>query len=94
MKCAACGYEHKADEYEDQEIRYKTGKKKGQLKEKRRVLAKTYKKFIEVNVMDRLQFTVSDKHRGWGDPDYYEVSVVACPECGTLKLDSWRHNFD
>jgi len=87
MKCVACGYEHKPDRYEEQEVKYKSGKKKGQVKETQRVLVETYKEFIPVKIARALEFTMPASSK-W-DPDV-EVDVVACPECGTLRLNSWR----
>lgn len=87
MKCMACGYVRKPDVYEDKEVKYHSGKKKGQVKTTERVLVQEFEDFVPVKVMGRLDFTMPPEYSF--DPDT-EVEAYACPECGTMRLGGWR----
>lgn len=87
MKCYGCDYEQKEDEYQVQEIKFTHGKNKGKIKDTRKVLVQSYEKFIPVRVMGKLDFTKqTDDHYGRDE----DVSVYACPKCGTLRLGGWQ----
>jgi len=87
MKCTACGYEKRCMMIDDNQIiRYKSGPRKGEIKETsegRRDLFENDPEFKEIQI-------------GSGDVDFKQntgfmkneyVTVYACPNCGTLKID-------
>ena len=88
MKCTACGYEKRSMWIDDNKIsRYKSGKKKGQIKSTdgtRRDIFADDPEFKEVQIGNGsvLDFTTKG---GYMSEQY--VTVYACPNCGTLKID-------
>ena len=86
MKCAACGYIYKEkSQIVDDVVLYKTGKKKGQVKEiktKKIKLVIGHSKFLEVYFSKGIENLKYEK-------EYfsYEPDLFACPECGTLKIN-------
>lgn len=95
MKCPACKYENRYEAiWVDDIIRYKSGKRKGEIKETKKKLIEFHKSdpnFITVKTRQNDEFYY---HEEWDD-----VSCVlkACPKCGTIFVDelnkewSWIH---
>ena len=90
-KCYACGYEKKPDEIVTKEILYKTGKKKGQVREVTKETT-TYPNFIEVHVRGRDDFSTKNTDR-WSINEDLRAGLYACPKCGTIRLESWEHGL-
>lgn len=81
MKCPACRYQyiHKS-EYVDEIIKYKKGKKKGQIKtvERKEIVFEVgHSPFVE------LRFRKDVDDLVYGDE---KAILIACPECGTIKI--------
>lgn len=88
MKCAACGYEKTNTVYRVNEATfYKSGKNKGKLKgyEYKEIRPDENKEdFIEITLeKDAFEF---EKKEDWGRRSC--VTLYACPECGTVKIES------
>ena len=91
MKCPACGYTHETKtENVDDVIRYKSGKRKGEIKEVQRktiTLEIGHEPFEKV-IISHCQVT----HYKEGEYDFYwdkdreEISFNVCPECGCMFL--------
>ena len=88
MKCAACGYEYAPKKLKvDKAIRFKSGPKKGQVKE-------VTEEIIDISIGDEefkeLSVSLSEPKDRY--PDYssrsplYEETLYACPKCGTLRV--------
>ncbi|MAR66899.1 MAG: hypothetical protein CL833_06555 [Crocinitomicaceae bacterium] len=92
MKCPACGYTHETKtEMVDDVIRYKSGKRKGEIKE-----VKTKTITLEIGHEPFEKVTISNcqvVHRKeaeydfcWDKEDREEISFNVCPECGCMFL--------
>ena len=46
--------------------------------------------FHEIECDSKRGFIVSNLNRGWYESDYYEVELMACPKCGTIRM---AHHF-
>jgi len=92
MKCYACGYEKRQKFVNVAEVkRFKSGKRKGEIKEVKEDRIDVFEKdpkFIEVLVAKgSVETHIRDKAPFWGSDGYEEVTIYACPQCGTLKID-------
>jgi len=91
MKCPACGYtDETKTETVDDVIRYKSGKRKGEIKE-----VKTKEITLKIGHESFQEFCISHcKVRRWGKPDTWghslnesdELSFNVCPECGCMFI--------
>lgn len=95
MRCAACGYEKRVhSEVVNEAILYRSGKKKGQVKEvqQRRIsLGEEDPDFRHIRIqntegdLDRIEAENPDSVWGRWEP----VDIYACPRCGTLKIPEY-----
>ena len=90
MKCPACGYTHETKTVTvDDVIRYKSGKRKGEIKEVTRktiTLEIGYEPFEEV-IISHCQVThYKEGDSYFRDKDREEISFNVCPECGCMFL--------
>jgi len=92
MKCPACGYTHEIKtEMVDDVIRYKSGRRKGEIKE-----VKTKTITLEIGHKPFEAVTISHcqvvHHKEveydfcWGK-EREEISFNICPECGCMFID-------
>ena len=91
MKCPACGYTHETKTVTvDDVIRYKSGKRKGEIKE-----VKTKTITLEIGHEPFEEVCISHCKVGrWGKPDAWgctskeddELSFNICPECGCMFI--------
>mgnify|MGYP000377173326 CR=1 FL=1 len=88
MKCHACGYEKRVMWITDNKFtRYKSGKNKGDVKdisEGRRDIFEDDPEFKEITIGEG---AMDFKEKKDGFMKYEYVTVYACPNCGTLKID-------
>ncbi len=90
MKCAACGYQYKQKtKIVDKVIRFKSGPRKGEIKnitdeEITLSLGDTpfHRLYFQKDV-DRLVY--DDKEWAF---DVQEPALYACPECGTIRMET------
>ena len=92
MKCAACGYEKRDEEYTvDEVIRFKAGKRKGEVKEvKKKVIEpdKDKKEFEEIEIEKQFEFVRRTQDINWnGASSVSPVRLFMCPECGTIRAE-------
>jgi NMD protein affecting ribosome stability and mRNA decay len=89
MKCFACGYEKRnCGKWIDEAILYKTGKKKGQVKEVVKIFYDPDEhrpKFLRLYIQGNLETNVEN------DPfttyrTERPVDLYVCPECGTVRI--------
>ena len=88
MKCAACGYEKRCDQYvTDEVIYFRSGPKKGQIKTVNRKhvpIDGDKDDFIEIRPLGTDQDFIRMNSESWQSST---VAMYACPSCGTLKLE-------
>ena len=87
MKCYACGYEKRSKFVETAKVlRYKRGKRKGEIRE---VQEKTIDVFEDDPDFVKIYIAHGDISAYLMDfwPSYKEISLYACPNCGTLKIN-------
>jgi len=92
MKCPACGYTHETKtEMVGDVIRYKSGKRKGEIKEvktKTITLEIGHEPFEAVTISHCRVVHHREAEYGFcGDKDREEISFNACPECGCMFID-------
>lgn len=92
MKCYACGYEKFQKFVNVAEVkRFKNGKRKGEIKEVKEDRVDVFKddpEFVEVLVAKgSVETHIRDNSFGWGSDGYEQVTIYACPQCGTLKIN-------
>lgn len=93
MKCSACGYTHETKtKMVDDVIRYKSGKRKGEIKEvktKTITLEIGHEPFEAVTISHCQVVQHGDAVLGlscW-NKDREEISFNVCPECGCMFID-------
>lgn len=96
MKCPSCKYEQRTfTEMQDEVIRFKSGKRKGEIKEVNRV-RKIY--FEEDPDFIRLFFKKDVDSLVYGEKDDYfqdekDADLYACPMCGTVIVEDINEGF-
>lgn len=92
MKCAACGYDTDLIPLATVHREfYRSGTKKGQIKEELVIPNKDYKPFFRIKGVGGTELT---RLCGDNENDYYyynngvrDQEIYACPKCGTLKME-------
>lgn len=89
MKCAACGYEYiRQTQTVDDVIRYKSGKRKGDIKT---IDTKEIEFKVGHSQFIRLFFKKDVDELGFDDGEYWDNfrqrDLYACPECGTVRIE-------
>lgn len=87
MKCYACGYEKRYKLITTTEVvRFKSGKRKGEIKEVKEHSFDLYQddpEFIEIVIAEE-KVSIDKKRAGW--KNYEIVGLYACPKCGTVRI--------
>lgn len=95
MKCTACGYEKRHKVMKTVNVkRYKSGPRKGQIKEIEEEVVDIFAndpEFVEILVAKGSVNThIENKYMTYScSQDYEEVSIYACPMCGTLRINTY-----
>lgn len=91
MKCPCCKYEKRDEQYTvDKVIRYKSGKRKGEIKA---VEQDTIEPDKDKADFARIEFRkdvdeLGVKEYGFCRDDFTEIRLWMCPECGVLFSDT------
>jgi len=90
--CKACGYQKRTQEITtDKVVRYKSGKRKGEIKEvleEKKTIYEDDPDFIHLFMekdVDRVVYNCGDVF--W--PEKAEVTLLACPKCGTVIVEEF-----
>lgn len=89
MKCPSCKYENRTKSMKtDKVIRYKSGKRKGEIKEVKEEWKTIYEhdpEFIELFFRKEVDDLVyRDDSVSWYSNDLERAELYACPMCGTV----------
>ncbi len=92
MKCAACGYEKRNEQYTaDKVTRFKRGKREGEIKKVETVVIepdRNKEDFIRIYPVGQDQDFYVRGDSYYGD-SFSSRTLYACPECGTVRMEHY-----
>ena len=84
MKCYGCGYEKREGYKVEKVIRFKSGKRKGEIKGTERVFVEPDKDADDFKKVILQTLSWSDWSR---QTSAGEIEIYICPKCGTLRTE-------